>query len=45
MHARTHVHVQSQAVGAADFIAMANAFHTVFIEGIPELGLKDLNQV
>lgn len=32
-------------LGSADYIAIANRFHTVFIEGIPKLTLQERDQV
>lgn len=32
------------AKGAADFTAMAEAFHTIFINGVPVMNLVHLNQ-
>jgi predicted ATPase len=33
------------AVGAADYLALSGAFHTVFLEGVPVMGMRHLNQV
>ena len=35
----------AQAVGAADYIFLAETFDCVFIENIPKLSMKDLNEV
>ena len=33
------------AMGAADYIAIAEAFHTIFLANVPVLKMKDINQV
>jgi cell division protein ZapE len=33
-----------QALGAGDYLAMAEAFHTVFLEGVPTLGPENRNE-
>lgn len=33
------------ALGAADYTAISEAFHTVFVHGIPMMSLVHLNQV
>jgi len=32
-------------LGAEDFIGIATAFHTVFLEGVPQLTRNDINRV
>mmetsp|Transcript_48050 Transcript_48050/g.89601 ORF Transcript_48050/g.89601 Transcript_48050/m.89601 type:complete len:467 (-) Transcript_48050:188-1588(-) len=34
----------SSPMGAADYLAIAATFHSVFLENVPVLGMKDLNQ-
>lgn len=31
--------------GAADYITIGNAFHTIFLEGVPEFHIKDINLI
>jgi predicted ATPase len=35
----------AKPLGAADYLAIAQAFHTVFIKGVPSMGLNEINQV
>merc|ERR1712113_1182016 len=35
----------NQALGAADYLAVGNAFHTVFISNIPRLTMQERDQV
>lgn len=35
----------SEAMGAADYTALAEAFHTIFVNGVPMMNLVHVNQV
>jgi cell division protein ZapE len=40
----TFVSLCGVALGAQDYLAIANRFHTVFIEGVPRLGADNRNE-